>query len=173
MKKFKKEHNVDLDTENQIVNQAIDQSVRDLDEADDLEHAVQKSFIAQVPCDPSHDSFLTLDNISLINFGSFRLSRNDIDCIKPRQWLTDDVIGLYLEYLSQNLFSNYQNSFQIILPSVVQLIKHARTEPETNELLLPLNLPSRNLIIIPINNAVGNSSGSHWSVVVISSIDKI
>lgn len=151
----------------------IKELLTEIDEKDDFDHAIQKSFIDQVSSDPSNQLEMQLSEMRYVVYGDYRLHQNDLDCIKPGNWLTDAVIGFYFEYLNKKMFACYQESFEILCPSLVHLIKHAKTANEITELISPLNLPSKNLVIIPVNNALGNNGGCHWSVSVVSSIDNV
>ena len=95
----------------------------------------------------------------------------------PKAWIPDSVIGFYLENLRLDFEDNPErdkDDVGIIAPSVVQFIKITESNKELLEMLQPLELPKKKLILVPVNNAdpVASSNGTHWSLLVIDTAKK-
>lgn len=102
------------------------------------------------------------------------LTVEDIKCLKD-DWLTDNNISFYEEYLEHENLSKYPSSHIFLLrPSIVYLILNTQ-DPRSIESALP---PIRNAthIFLPINdnpNPEQAEGGSHWSLLVVGVKDRV
>ena len=54
------------------------------------------------------------------------LTNNDLECLKPDQWLYDNVIDFNLQYQRHFMFGYDKDDIEILSPSLVQMIKTFR-----------------------------------------------
>ena len=100
---------------------------------------------------------MMLENISIVS--------RDLDCLNPKKWLLDNVLALHLIYQKTHFFKTWEKEIEIIPPTLTELIKHSSIDNIRNQ-LQELNLLSKSLVIIPVNNAEVNTEGSHWSILI-------
>ena len=105
---------------------------------------------------------------TVLNYHNSLLRQSDVDLLKGNHWLNDRLIGFWLEYLENEVFSD--NSVCFISPEVGQLIKLISPE-EVALVLEELNLETKHYILIPVNDSISLDSpgGFHWSLLVYSS----
>ncbi|XKL62511.1 hypothetical protein PGB90_002344 [Kerria lacca] len=100
------------------------------------------------------------------------IRQSDIDILKTNSWLTDSIIGFYLQYLEKEVYMN--NDFLFVSPEVTQCIKSSNNS-EIPVFLDPLNPRQYLVIFFPLNNNenVYSSGGSHWSLLVYFRLENI
>jgi len=104
------------------------------------------------------------DNEIVLNYHNSLLRKSDVDLLKNPHWLNDRLIGFWFEYLEN---SNLDDSVCFVCPEVSQFIKLGDSS-ETSAFVDPLNLKSRLLVLLPVNDSVllDHPGGSHWSLLV-------
>ena len=91
-----------------------------------------------------------------IQMGDVTLTSEEAMCLRGREWLTDDVIEFYLEYLRRVKFKEHFDQIEIIGPCVAHLLKALeRREDIAKELEPLLRVSQHKIILIPVNNAEG------------------
>ncbi|KAF2757238.1 sentrin-specific cysteine protease [Pseudovirgaria hyperparasitica] len=107
-------------------------------------------------------------------YNDVKLTRRDYNSIKD-DWLTDEVISFWEEYLEREELSKYpQATISLLRPSMAQLL---RKTPDP--LTLKSNLPDftrTTHVFLPVNNSedvTEAESGSHWSLLLVSTIDQV
>lgn len=112
------------------------------------------------------------DAVVLSYFDS-QITVKDVASLKPRCWLTDNIINFYVEYVEQTMLrpkiSGLHEKVAVIGPSVVQMLKFLNTNEFSA--LDCLKLQSKRLILLPLNDAAINDQGSHWSLLVYVKMD--
>ncbi|KAL7272804.1 hypothetical protein RUND412_004366 [Rhizina undulata] len=101
------------------------------------------------------------------------LTREDIDCLRG-DWLTDNNISFWEEYLEQEALANYSSKVILLRPSMVFLLK-STPDPHTLVSALP-NFKYATHIFLPINdcrNPEIPEGGSHWSLMVVGIVDRV
>ena len=100
------------------------------------------------------------DAVVLSYFDS-QITVKDVASLKPRCWLTDNIINFYVEYVEQTLLrptnSALHDKVAVIGPSVVQMLKFFNTNEFSA--LDCLKLQSKRLILLPLNDAAINDHG--------------
>ena len=125
----------------------------------------------------------------VVHYKSAHLTQEDIDSCDDGEWISDQVINLYFEYLT-----NEKAKKEIVLmdPASVALMLHRNNAKEVFEIFEPLKLHEAELIWWPINDSKvsGNwarryipffnklfpdedEEGTHWALLVyVKSADK-
>ena len=88
-----------------------------------------------------------------IKQGCVALTSEDVECLQGREWLTDNVIEFYLEYLRQAKYKEHFDKIEIIGPCVAQLLKTINSKEDIIKELESLRLMQRKIVLIPVNNA--------------------
>lgn len=106
-----------------------------------------------------------MSNTVVLNYHDTVIRQSDVDILKSNSWLTDSIIGFYLEYLEREVYPN--KDFLFISPEVTQCIKSSHHN-EIPVFLDPLSARQYLVIFFPLNNNenVYSSGGSHWSLLV-------
>lgn len=103
------------------------------------------------------------------------LTVEDINCLKTDDWLTDNNIAFYEEYLEHVELAQHENARIILLrPSISYLIACTQDLSTITSALPPLKEASH--IFIPINdnpNPEVAEGGTHWSLLVVGVVDKV
>lgn len=103
------------------------------------------------------------------SIGDSVVRESDVRLLEGPHWLSDRIIGFYFEYLHKIIFED-SSKFCFISPEVSQFLKLVETE-EMNCFVEPLDLISKEVILLAVNNAVDPSrpGGSHWSLLAYTS----
>ncbi|EEY68625.1 SUMO protease, putative [Phytophthora infestans T30-4] len=106
----------------------------------------------------------------VLNYHDVQLYESDAALFTGHQWLNDNAINFYLQYLTQTVA---RRDVLLMDPAVVSCLLHqCEDEDEYQELAIGLDLTSKQLCIIPVtdNDALGAGS-SHWSLLLYSDGD--
>lgn len=109
------------------------------------------------------------NNNIVLSFHDSLLRQSDIELLMGPQWLNDNIISFYLEYLEKVLFKDHKQLL-FVSPEVTQCIKIITGGiDEASIFLSPLNVNEKTFIFFPINDNENDSiGGSHWSLLVFS-----
>lgn len=117
------------------------------------------------------------DDEKILQFFDISIYKEDLDNLKDDEWLNDNNISFIYEYLERYQLNNFDklvsNSIILLRPSMVYLLAN---HPSPKELkgVLP-SLETSKFIFLPVNDnddVEDACAGSHWSLVVISLLDK-
>lgn len=100
--------------------------------------------------------------------------KDDIESIKPKRWITDNVIEFYMEYLQVNLFAN--TKYKFISPSTSYILAHEEDQTDFIDTLNGCDITDETeLVLMPLNNNmnVTKVGGSHWILLVYDVKSKI
>lgn len=103
----------------------------------------------------------------VLNYYNSLLRRSDIKILRDRDWLNDQLIGFWFEYLENEVFKNTKTDFCLVSPEVAHFIKLG--SPDESKLFIePLNLSVKDYIFLPVNDSISYDcpGGSHWSLLV-------
>lgn len=104
-----------------------------------------------------------------------RLTREDIDSIKQNDWLTDNVICFWEEYLEREKLSDYPKAHIVLLrPSMAFMLQNTR-DPLTLKTALP-DFQKTTHVFLPVNDCrdvTAAEGGSHWSLLLVSVVDGV
>lgn len=109
----------------------------------------------------------------VVNFGDSLLRKSDVALLEPGQWLNDNIIGFVMEYLEKIKYKDVDSKIGYIHPSVTQCVKLFAKE-EIGILLEPLNICSKDIIFIPLNDSESTiqAGGSHWTLIICDNVQK-
>nr|POE63434.1 nedd8-specific protease 2 [Quercus suber] len=109
-----------------------------------------------------------------LSYHDVRLTREDVDTIKD-DWLTDNVIAFWEEYLEHEKLSAYPRAQIVLLrPSMSFLLQNTQ-DPLSLKSALP-DFTKTTHVFLPINdckNVELAEGGSHWSLLLVSVIDGV
>lgn len=101
----------------------------------------------------------------LLEYADIVLRARDVSTLARTQWLNDQIMSFYFDYLKAKADDL---RIELIQAATVQLVLWTEGEGEDDELgpfLDPLDLGSKELVLLPVNNSdspMTPESGSHW-----------
>jgi len=108
-----------------------------------------------------------------LSYHDVRLTREDVSVLK-NDWLTDNVIAFWEEYLEREFLIEYKHSHIVLLrPSMSQILKMT-PDPRVIKDVLP-DFTNVTHVFIPISDADDDvaEAGSHWSLLLVSVVDGV
>lgn len=108
------------------------------------------------------------ENEIYLSYKDCLLRKNDVDVLRGPHWLTDLIIGLYLEYIEEQ-YELKKPRLLFISPELTQLMKLSSYQ-DYMFFFEPLKGNQKDYIFFPLNNnsKKDESGGSHWSLLVFS-----
>jgi len=110
-----------------------------------------------------------------LSYYDVRLTKEDVDSIKKGDWLTDNAISFWEEYLEHETLKKYPGTrITLLRPTMCQLLR-LTPDPLSLKTALP-DLTNTTHIFLPVNNSTNPEipeSGSHWSLLVVSVLDGV
>ncbi|MCJ1401332.1 hypothetical protein MMC11_004544 [Xylographa trunciseda] len=100
--------------------------------------------------------------------------KEDIDTLKD-DWLTDNSIAFWEEYLEREYLTQYPNAHIVLLRPSMSFMLGQTPDPLTLKEALP-NFSRTSHIFLPINdcrNPALAEGGSHWSLLLVSVVDEV
>ncbi|KAI9753939.1 MAG: hypothetical protein M1815_005915 [Lichina confinis] len=107
-----------------------------------------------------------------LSYYDVRLTKEDVDTLK-NDWLTDNCIAFWEEYLERDRLTQYPQSNIVLLRPSMSFMLMQTPDPLTLKEALP-NFSSTTHIFLPINdcrNVEVPEGGSHWSLLLVSLLD--
>ena len=78
-----------------------------------------------------------MSNNIVLNYYNSLLRQSDMDLLRGRDWLNDQLIGFWFEYLENDVFKTRSESFCLVSPEVSHFIKLGSPD-ETQLIVEPL-----------------------------------
>ncbi|KAG6590602.1 ubiquitin1-specific protease [Phytophthora cinnamomi] len=99
----------------------------------------------------------------VLNYHDVQLYESDVALFSGRQWLNDNAVNFYLQFLTQTVASR---DVLLMDPAVVSCLLHqCEDEDEFQDLARGVKLADRQLCLIPVtDNASLGGESSHWSL---------
>lgn len=100
----------------------------------------------------------------ILSYNDTVLRRSDLDILSGPHYLNDRIIEFYFSYLSSIYPSD---DIYLVPPSISFWLQNCPDEESIKTFIEPLNLPSKKLVIFPVNNNEDLTlaeGGSHWSL---------
>ncbi|KAJ5727207.1 hypothetical protein N7493_005027 [Penicillium malachiteum] len=111
---------------------------------------------------------------AFLSYYDVRLTREDMQNLK-NDWLNDNIISFWQEYLEHEFLIKYKSSHIVLLrPSMSFMLAQTR-DPRTLREALP-DFTQATHVFLPINdcrNVTQAEGGTHWSLLLISIVDRI
>ncbi|KAL2392191.1 hypothetical protein ABEF92_001110 [Exophiala dermatitidis] len=107
-----------------------------------------------------------------LSYYDVRLTREDISVLR-NDWLTDNVIAFWEEYLEHEYLSKYKHSHIILLRPTMSFMLMQTPDPHTIKDALP-DFTNVTHIFLPINDnhsVTVAEGGTHWSLLLVSIVD--
>ncbi|XP_069812451.1 sentrin-specific protease 8 [Dendropsophus ebraccatus] len=99
----------------------------------------------------------------VLSYGDSLLRSSDVTLLDAPHWLNDNIIGFVFEFLASTLAPSTGERVALLSPEVSQFIKCCGDDAA--EFLQPLELPKKELVLLPVNDNAGTEAGgSHWSL---------
>ncbi len=67
-----------------------------------------------------------------------RLTNDDIQCLRPKEWLIDNVIEFSLQHQRNFIYTEHKNEIEIVSPAVVHAIKLQDRNDVNTQMLKPI-----------------------------------
>ena len=109
-----------------------------------------------------------------LSYYDIRLTKEDILTLRS-DWLTDNVIAFWEEYLEHEFLSSYPSSHIILLRPAMSFMLLQTDDPATIASALP-QMQKVTHIFLPINdcnNVNVAEGGTHWSLLLVSVVDGV
>lgn len=110
-----------------------------------------------------------------LSYHDVRLTREDVDSIRHDDWLTDNVICFWEEYLEREKLSEYPKAHIVLLrPSMAFMLQNTK-DPLTLKSALP-DFQKTTHVFLPVNDCrdvTVAEGGSHWSLLLVSIVDGV
>lgn len=96
------------------------------------------------------------------------IRKSDYKLLNTKDWINDQLIEFWLEYITNDLFKEYKEKFLCLSPSLSHLIKLTSNLEMVKSLLETLDIADKELLLIPINDhkSFETVGGTHWTLLV-------
>src|SRR5690348_234797 len=105
---------------------------------------------------PGHPFCIIARDKTVINYHDANLKQSDVELLKESEWINDNLIFFWFEYLEYERFNTFSDVLSLIGPPVVHIIKSASASrgqaEEASMILGSMELEKKNLILFPIND---------------------
>ncbi len=91
----------------------------------------------------------------------------DTLCLRENEWLHDKIIHYFLERLRQEVFREWKEEIEVIAPAVAVIINTTSDVQVVRNMIEPLRLREKKIVLVPVNNASTRLPGTHWSLLVV------
>ncbi|KAJ6145521.1 hypothetical protein N7470_009416 [Penicillium chermesinum] len=111
---------------------------------------------------------------AFLSYYDVRLTREDMQTLK-NDWLTDNIISFWQEYLEHEFLTQYKSSNIILLRPSMSFMILQTPDPRTLREVLP-DFSRATHVFLPINdcrNVTQAEGGTHWSLLLISIVDRV
>ena len=106
----------------------------------------------------------------VLDYHDSLLRESDLKLLDKPNWLNDHIIGFVFEYFEFEKYKSVVDEKKIVFlnPCFTQILKIY--DGQIEELLDPLEISTREIIIFPISNnsSPTKAGGSHWSLIMIN-----
>lgn len=110
----------------------------------------------------------------ILSYHDVLLRESDVATLNPNQWLNDQIISFWFEYLLREVYSSFANKIHFMPPEMVQLIRAAAGDNmspnEVDSVLGISQLMNKKVVFFAINDSSINTTsvgGHHWSLLVL------
>jgi len=109
-----------------------------------------------------------------LSYFDVRLTQEDVSTLR-NDWLTDNIIAFWEEYLEHEYLASYKQSNIVLLRPSMSFMLMQTPDPRTLREALP-DFSNATHIFLPINDCQSPTvaeGGSHWSLLLVSVVDGV
>ncbi|XP_042905603.1 sentrin-specific protease 8 isoform X1 [Parasteatoda tepidariorum] len=110
----------------------------------------------------------------ILSYENSLLRQSDVELLNATNWLNDNIIAFWFEYLEYDIYKDHKDVFGFVCPQVVQYLKFAPAE-EVKSTIDGLELNKKQLVFFPVNDCRAQTipGGTHWSLLVYKSSENL
>ena len=115
------------------------------------------------------DKAKKVDGKCLISCGGANLNQADIESLKDKGYVTDEIILFFMEAFLEYMKSQTSDKISVVGPNVAHLMQKHYDKREIEVQKKGLNLKEHDWVIFPINDKDDpekGDGGTHWSLIV-------
>lgn len=101
------------------------------------------------------------DPIVILTYENFQITKDDLDCLKARRYINDNIINFYLKFLQKSILNDDQQRRVHIFDSFFAEALDTMDEARTIRWLRRVNIFEKDYLLIPVN------IDEHWFLMVI------
>jgi len=118
---------------------------------------------------------MVLDTDEAVILDDVTITNKDLVCLAPEEWLFDNIIYFNLLFQKIFVFKDYKDEIEVISPSLAQIIKLSRKRnfDYLKQTMLPSDLLTKSIVLIPVNDATERKIGRHWSLLIFLPKEKL
>ncbi|XP_054711802.1 sentrin-specific protease 8-like [Uloborus diversus] len=109
----------------------------------------------------------------VVSYENSLLRQSDVELLDPPNWLNDNIIAFWFEYLEYDVYKKHKDKFGFVCPQVVQYLKFGLPE-EVKSTIEELELDKKQYVFLPVNDCRAQTvpGGTHWSLLVYNAQDQ-
>ncbi|RWS28647.1 sentrin-specific protease 8-like protein [Leptotrombidium deliense] len=118
---------------------------------------------------------MTSEDDIVLSYCDTLLRKSDVALLNKGQWINDNLIAFWFDYLENEVYKNVKERVLFISPQVVHFIKsgtnHESNRSEIEAMVDSCKMNEKQIILLPINDCLNfdSAGGSHWSLLVFNS----
>lgn len=103
----------------------------------------------------------------VLSYENSLLRKSDVYLLDAPNWLNDNIIAFWFEYLENAAFKDYKDMFGFVCPQTVQYLKFVSME-DVKSTIEGLELHKKQYVFFPVNDCRAQTvpGGTHWSLLV-------
>lgn len=103
----------------------------------------------------------------VLSYENSLLRQSDIYLLNAPNWLNDNIIAFWFEYLENSVYKDYRDTFGFVCPQTVQYLKFVNME-DVKSTIEELELHRKQYVFFPVNDCRAQTvpGGTHWSLLV-------
>jgi len=111
---------------------------------------------------------MEFENKIVVTYGDTTLHQSDVDLLEGDNWVNDNIIAFYFEWLTNERFKEFKEIILFMDPSTIFLTENSEDPEELKTCLVALNLDTKARVFMPINNhtTTETAGGTHWALLV-------
>lgn len=103
----------------------------------------------------------------VLDYENSLLRQSDIYLLNAPNWLNDNIIAFWFEYLENTVYKDCKDMFGFVCPQTVQSLKFVNME-DVRSTIEGLELHRKQYVFFPVNDCRAQTvpGGTHWSLLV-------
>lgn len=110
----------------------------------------------------------------VLSYENSLLRQSDVELLNIPNWLNDNIIAFWFEYLENDVYKDHKKSLGFVCPQVVQYLKFGLPEDVKNT-IEELELDKKQYVLFPVNDCRAQTvpGGTHWSLLVYNASENL